>query len=70
MAAMAQHEEVMIFIEQKKLMGKGLGFIDIHLVASAILSKVSLWTRDKKLDQISSLLGLSYQPSYEIRMQR
>jgi len=70
MAAMAQHEEVMIFIEKNKLMGRGLGFIDIHLLASAILSKVSLWTRDKKLDQISSLLGLSYQPSYEIRRQR
>ena len=59
MATLAQHEEVMNFIEAYSLMGKGLGFIDMHLIASAILSKIPLWTLDKKLDRLSSQLGLS-----------
>jgi len=59
-AAPAQHEEVLIFIERHALMGKGLGLLDIHLLASAFLSKVPLWTLDKPLDRMSSLLGLSY----------
>jgi predicted nucleic acid-binding protein len=57
----AEHEEVMHFIENYKLMGKGLGYIDMHLIASAILSKVPIWTLDKKLKDVSSKLGLVYQ---------
>jgi predicted nucleic acid-binding protein len=60
MATHAEHEEVMQFIENNSLMGKGLGYIDIHLLASAILSKVPLWTLDKKLNQVSLKLGLAY----------
>jgi hypothetical protein len=60
MAAHAEHEEVMHFIESYGLMGKGLGYIDMHLLASAMLTKVPLWTLDKKLNEISSKLGLSF----------
>ena len=60
MAAIARDEEVLIFIERHALMGKGLGWIDTHLLASAFLTKVPLWTLDKSLDRISSSLGLSY----------
>jgi len=60
MAAHAEHEEVMHFIESYGLMGKGLGYIDMHLLASAMLTKVPLWTVDKKLNEISSKLGLSF----------
>jgi len=60
MAAHAEHEEVMHFIESYGLMGKGLGYIDMHLLASAMLTKVRLWTLDKKLNEISSKLGLSF----------
>ena len=56
----AEHEEVMRFIENYSLMGKGLGYIDMHLLASAILSRVPLWTLDKKLKQVSLKLGLAY----------
>ena len=56
----AEHEEVMQFIENYSLMGKGLGYIDMHLLASAILTKVPLWTLDKKLNDISSKLRLAY----------
>ena len=60
MAICAEHEEVMHFIENYRLMGKGLGYMDMHLLSSAILTKVPLWTLDKRLTQISIKLGLAY----------
>ena len=59
-AVQAEHEEVMQFIENDNLMGKGLGYIDMHLLASARLTEVPLWTLDKKLNEVSSKLGLAY----------
>jgi len=56
----AEHEEVMHFIENYSLMGKGLGYIDMHLIASAILTKAPIWTLDKKLKEVSLKLGLEY----------
>ncbi len=56
----AEHTEVMQFIENLYLMGKGLGYIDMHLLASALLSKVSLWTFDKRLNRVASKLGLKF----------
>ena len=53
-------EEVFILIEKKKLFGKGLGFIDIHLLASALIHHVPIWTRDKSLKRIAGELGISY----------
>ena len=60
MAGHAEHEEVIRFIEIHRLMGKGLGYIDMHLLASAILTKVPLWTLDKKLNEVVSKMGLAY----------
>jgi hypothetical protein len=56
----AEHAEVMHFIENYSLMGKGLGYIDMHLIASALLTRVPLWTLDMKLKAVSSKLGLGY----------
>ena len=56
----AEHEEVMHCIENYSLAGKGLGYIDMHLLVSAILTKVPIWTLDKKLKEVSSKLGLEY----------
>ncbi len=58
--AQAGHREVLHFIEQNKLMGKGLGYVEIHLSASARLAGVSMWTLDKRLDEINRKLDLSY----------
>jgi predicted nucleic acid-binding protein len=52
-------EEVLLFIEKNNLMGKGLGLIDIHLLASAILSEAALWTLGAKLKQEARTLGIS-----------
>ena len=60
MATHVAHEEVMRFIEDHTLMGKGLGYIDVHLIASAILTEIPLWTVDKKLNEISLKLGIGY----------
>jgi predicted nucleic acid-binding protein len=56
----AEHEEVMHFIGNYSLMGKGLGYIDMHLIVSALLTKVPIWTLDKKVKEVSSKLGLEY----------
>lgn len=56
----AEHEEVMRFIENYSLMGKGLGYIDMHLIVSAILTEVPIWTLDRKLNEVSSKLRLQY----------
>lgn len=60
-AISAEHEEVLNFIENNKLMGKGLGYIDFHLAASAFLTGVSMWTLDKKLQKVLKELGIAYQ---------
>ena len=57
---LAEHEEVMQFIENYRVMGKGLGYIDMHLLASALLTKVPLWTLDQKLNEVGVKLELAY----------
>jgi predicted nucleic acid-binding protein len=56
MAFLAGQEEVLAFIEAHNLMRKGLGYIDVHLLAAALLSGVSLWTLDKKLEKAAEEL--------------
>lgn len=60
MATQTDPEEAIKFIDNHQLMGKGLGYIDIHLLASAIMTHSSLWTLDVRLKDISSLLGVKY----------
>lgn len=55
----AEHEEVMHFIEMNRIMGKGLGYIDAHLLSSAVLTNVPFWTIDKRLDKLARGLGIS-----------
>ena len=59
----AEHGEVLELVETRSLMGRGLGYIDIHLLASAILTQVPLWTLDRKLDATASKLHRRYRPS-------
>jgi predicted nucleic acid-binding protein len=56
MASRADDDEVIQFIEDHKLMGKGLGYIDIHLLMSALLTRIPLWTIDKRLHEVSLTL--------------
>jgi len=49
----------MYFIENNNLMGKGLGYIDMNLLASALVTNVPLWTLDKKLNAVAVKLDLA-----------
>lgn len=50
MASVAETEEVLAFIERHRIHGKGLGYVDVHLLAAVALTPgCSLWTRDKRL---------------------
>lgn len=60
-ATVATDAEVRAFIDRHQLMDRGIGYIDAHLCASARLSGVRLWTRDKRLQTIASELGWAYQ---------
>lgn len=53
-------DELLYFIEQHALMGKGLGFVDIHLLASAKLSGFPLWTKDNKLHEAALKMKVAY----------
>jgi len=59
-ATTADHTEVLYFIEQHRLMGIGLSYIDVHLLASARLSRIRFWTRDKKLREAAVKLNASF----------
>jgi predicted nucleic acid-binding protein len=55
------HDEAVFFIEQNGLMGKGIGYVDVHLLASvAIDAGVKLWTRDKRLARIAAELRYAW----------
>jgi predicted nucleic acid-binding protein len=58
------HDEGLYFIEHNGLMGKGIGYVDVHLLASAaIAAGVKLWTRDKRLACIAAELRYAWQES-------
>jgi predicted nucleic acid-binding protein len=57
-APLAGHDEVLAFLESHRLMGRGLGWVDIHLLASARLAKLPFWTLDKRLAAVATDLQL------------
>ena len=59
-ATVASLDEVMMLIEREQLYGLGIGFVDAHLLAAARLTPGTLlWTRDRRLRQAATPLGLS-----------
>ncbi len=60
MASMIGFDEFLFFIERNHLMGKGVGFVDIHLLASAQLTGVPLWTADNRLKSAADQLALTF----------
>ena len=53
LAVSATHEEVLQLIEERKLWGRGIGWVDGHLLASALLTNCRLWTLDSRLHQVA-----------------
>jgi predicted nucleic acid-binding protein len=59
-ATVAGYEEVLQFIENHGLMGMGLGYVDVHLLAAALLTGVPFWTNDRTLKHAATRLQISY----------
>ena len=57
-APVASHDEVLAFLETHRLMGRGLGWVDVHLLASAKLARLPFWTLDKRLAAVVPTLQL------------
>jgi predicted nucleic acid-binding protein len=55
--------EAMSMIERHALAGVGLGYIDVHLMASAAIAGVRVWTTDKAMAAASTRIGIVYQPA-------
>lgn len=55
------HREVVEFVRQRRLHGRGIGWIDTHLLASALVSHVKLWTADPRLGDVARELGIDYE---------
>ncbi len=62
-APVIEHAEVTAFVRARKLHGRGVGWIDIHLLASALVAGVPLWTADPALAAAARELNISYDPA-------
>ena len=61
-SVVATHEETLHFIEHHHLMSKGIGYIDVHLLASAVLTNAGqLWTHDKRLAELAMHLLVGFE---------
>jgi predicted nucleic acid-binding protein len=58
-AVVAEPEEILAFIDRHDLAGTGIGYVDVHLLASTRLTDCLLWTRDKRLALVAQRLGLA-----------
>jgi len=56
LAVTAEDDEVLNFVETRTLWGHGVGWVDVHLLASALLSHATLWTLDKRLQALATKL--------------
>ena len=59
-AVVASEAEVLSFIERRSLMGRGIGYLDVHLLASVALEVAQLWTRDKRLAAAAKALDVAF----------
>jgi predicted nucleic acid-binding protein len=60
-APVLAHDEVLAFVERHRLMARGIGWVDMHLLASAsVLGRASLWSRDRRLMAAAAERGVAY----------
>jgi predicted nucleic acid-binding protein len=60
-APLVPHAEVIAFVRDRKLNGRGIGWIDAHLLASALVGRLKLWTADSPLTTVATELGIAYE---------
>jgi len=62
-ASIVPHREVVAFVRDRDLQGRGVGWIDIHLLASALVGRLRLWTVDPRFAAVAEELGVAYKPA-------
>jgi predicted nucleic acid-binding protein len=60
-APLVPHAELVAFVRDRKLNGRGIGWIDAHLLASALVGRLKLWTADSPLATVATELGIAYE---------
>jgi hypothetical protein len=58
-APVVPHEDALALVRQRKLTRRGVGWIDVHLLASALLSGATVWTADADLAVAAAALGVA-----------
>lgn len=59
-APVVPHEDVVEFVHDRRLHGRGVGWIDAHLLASALVGRLRLWTTDPRLATLAKELGINF----------
>ena len=59
-AALVRHEEVLEFVRRRRLMRCGIGWVDAHLLASALTSSAMLWSIDTDLSTVAADLNVDF----------
>lgn len=59
-ARLVPHREVVDFVLHRNLQGRGAGWIDVHLLASALVDCLQLWTADPRFADLASELGIAH----------
>jgi len=57
------HREVLALVSSRKLHGRGVGWVDVHLLASALAARIQFWTADPRLAALADELGVAYKVS-------
>jgi predicted nucleic acid-binding protein len=57
-ASVVAHEDALALVERRRLSGRGVGWVDTHLVASAMVERRQIWTRDRRLAMVARELGV------------
>ena len=60
-AGILPHHEVVMFVRHRGLHGRGIGWIDVHLLASAIAGRLQLWTADPRFSAVANEFGVAYE---------
>jgi hypothetical protein len=55
----AEHEEVLGLVTSHDLAGSGVGWVDAHLLAAALIGETTLWTLDRPLAAVARRLGVA-----------
>jgi len=60
-APLVPHAEIVAFVRDRRLHGRGIGWIDTHLLASALVGGLTLWTADPALAIVAKELNVNYE---------